>query len=335
MANDAARTSTIPLARRAVGEPILRRASVLLACVLLLACGSSGGGGGGGPQPPADPSHNPIGDAYAALVAADHDALPGVIAALDDAIALDPTDGASAFYAGTMRLWRLTRLRADPAGNAVEMAFDAQATLALLESAHALRPASEHAAAFLGVAQVTVGAVVGDQARVERGRAVLEAAVPLHPAYVSGVRAIALGALPRDHPAFPEAIVGMNATLAACGLEGTGEHGLTFAYPGGAQPSARRVCNDEGIVAHVWEGIFLTFGDIVVKHGDAARARELYANARSAPDFDTWTLRDLLDQRIAQAGERAALYLDEDPSNDPRTWMEEERICTGCHASTD
>lgn len=157
--------------------------------------------------------------------------------------------------------------------------------------------------------------------------------VPLHPAYVNGVRAIALGALPRSNPAFADAMPAMQATIAACGLVPSGAHGLTFAYPDGLQPSERRVCNDRGIVAHVWEGIFLTFGDILAKHGDAARARELYANARSAPDFASWTLRDLLAERIAQADARAALYLDEDPGNDPTTWMEENRVCTGCHAS--
>lgn len=310
----------------------VRRAALALACATLIACS----GASEDPPPPAGlPATNPIAAAYAALVAADDAALPGIIAALDDAVARDASDGASAFYAGVMRLWRLTSARQDPGRDPVQMAFDAQATIALLERARALRPDSEHAAAFFGVAQVTVGDFVGDEARVEDGRRVLEDAVALHPAYVHGVRAISLGSLPRAHPAFAEASAAVRATIAACGLEASGENGLTFAYPAGPLPSARRVCNDEGVVAHVWEGIFLTFGDILVKQGDAAGGRALYANARSSPAFDTWLLRDLLDERVEQAAARAELYLDDDPSNDPPTWMEGDRICVGCHASSD
>jgi hypothetical protein len=44
-------------------------------------------------------------------------------------------------------------------------------------------------------------------------------------------------------------------------------------------------------------------------------------------------LRELLEQRIADADARAALYLDDDPANDPQTWMESDLICVGCHAS--
>lgn len=311
----------------------VRRAAAVLTCASLLACS----GGGDAPQPPpgGQPASNPIADAYAALVGADESALPGVIAALDGAVGQRPDDGASTFYAGVMRLWRLTAARQDPARDLVQMALDAQATLALLERARTLRPESEHAAAFLGVAQVTIGHFVGDAERIDDGQRVLDEAVRLHPAYVNGVRAIALGALPRESPFFAEAIEALFATIAACGLEAGGVLGLTFAYPAGPLPSARRVCNDEGIVAHVWEGIFLTFGDILVKQGDAAKARALYENARSSPGFDTWLLRDLLEERIEQAPARAERYLDDDPANDPLTWMEEDRICVGCHASTD
>lgn len=330
--------TTLPLPRRDGAVRRIRRAAgVALACVVLCACGDGAGTGigtgGAGPEPPVAPSGNAVANAYAALVAGDHDALPAVIAALDDAVARAPEDGVSAFYGGTMRLWRLTRLREAPQPDLAQMALEAQTMLRLLEDARALRPESEHVAAFLGVAQVSVGQFIGDESRIERGRAVLEEAVPLHPVYVNGVRAITLGALPRSHPAFSDAVAAMQAVIAGCGLVASGEEGFSFAYPEGPQPSARRMCNDSGIVAHVWEGIFLTFGDIAVKQGEPARARALYANARSAPSFATWTLRDLLDERIAQADARAALYLDDDPGNDPKTWMEGDRICTGCHAS--
>jgi hypothetical protein len=273
--------------------------------------------------------------AYAALESDDYAALPGVIAALDERIAADPEDGAVTFYAGVMRLWRLTRLRTDPRRDVRQMARDAVDTLTLLDRAHALRPQSEHAAAFLGVARLAISGLAADEVGIEQGRQILRDAVALHPAYVNGVRAIALGALPRTHPGFAEAVDAVGETLAACGLSGSGDLGLTFDYPAGPQTSAHRVCNDEGVVAHVSEGIFLTFGDVLVKHGDAARGRALYENARAAPGYASWILRELVEERIVQADARAALYGDDDPANDPLTWMEEDRICVGCHVRTE
>jgi hypothetical protein len=46
-----------------------------------------------------------------------------------------------------------------------------------------------------------------------------------------------------------------------------------------------------------------------------------------------WLFPDELEARIASAEERAALYADEDPDNDPPTWMAERKLCVGCHAS--
>jgi len=317
---------------RAVTHACRTVSILILAGASLLACGGDRGGTSG--QPPAGEAvSNPIGAAYEALVAANHEALPQIIAALDESVARDPNDAASAFYAGVMRLWRLTRARPDRNRDLAQMALDARDAVALLETATALRPESEHAAAFLGIAQVGIGAFVGDEVRIEQGRQILDGAVPLNPAYVHGVRALVFGALPRAHPLFQQAIDGVRRSLEACGSVGGGEQGLTFAYAAGPLPSAQRVCNDSGIVAHVWEGLFLTFGDILVKQGEADKARAAYENAKASPAYDTWLLREPLEERIAQAGARADLYLDDDATNDPLTWMEEDRICVGCHAS--
>lgn len=314
--------------------------AVFRAGLLALALGSlaSCGGGGGGPAisepvPVDDPDTNPIVDTYQSLVAADHAALPRLIPSMDALFERNPDDGVVAFYSGIVHLWNLTRARQDPNRDLLSMAIESDTAIASFERAVVLRPTSEHAAAFLGAALLAVGDYIGNEVRIEEGRRVIDGAVPLHPAYVNGVRGIGFGALARSHPLFAEAEPALFAVVEACGYQGSGEFGLRFAYPEGALPSPRRVCNDSGLVAHVWEGLFLTFGDVLVKQGDAARARVVYENARSSPAYDRWILRDLLEERIAGADARAALYLDDDPANDPLTWMEEDQVCVGCHAS--
>jgi hypothetical protein len=309
-----------------------RASALTLALASLAACG---GGGGTTPEPVPvdDPNSNPIIDTYEALVAADHAALPRLVPSMDALFERSPEDGVVAFYTGIVHLWNLTRARQDPDRDLLSMALESDTAIASFERAVALRPKSEHAAAFLGAALLAAGDYIGNEVQIEEGRRVLDGAVPLNPAYVNGVRGIGLGALPRSHPLFAEAEGALFAVVEACGYESSGEDGVRFTYPEGGLPSARRVCNDSGLVAHVWEGLFLTFGDVVVKQGDAARARVVYENARSSPAYDRWLLRDLLEERIAGADARAALYLDEDPANDPLTWMEEDQVCVGCHAS--
>jgi hypothetical protein len=167
----------------------------------------------------ADAQSNPVADAYAALERGDYSALPGVISALDDAVASDPDSAWTAFFAGVMRLWRFTQRNDDP--SYTDFASDLQTAFDDLDKARTLDPLDPHAAAFYGIAEVAAGDLVGDQQRIEDGRQVLEQAVPLYPAYVHGVQALAFGALAKDHPDFPLAAQALDDTISACAFQTT------------------------------------------------------------------------------------------------------------------
>ena len=61
------------------------------------------------------PAADPATDAYAALEAADYDALPHIVERLDAAFEKNPDSGRFAFYSGVMRFWRTTGGEQDPA----------------------------------------------------------------------------------------------------------------------------------------------------------------------------------------------------------------------------
>jgi len=161
---------------------------------------------------------------------------------------------------------------------------------------------------------------------------VLVDGIRFYPSYVNGVRTQALGMLARDHQYFPQAIDAMHETLAACGVQASGETDLRITYPSAAS-SPQSTCWNSGKVDHVWEGIFLIYGDVLVKSGDPSLGKQLYETAKQSPTFDTWPFADELEARIAGAEQRAALYQDADRTNDPPTWMEQRNLCVGCHAS--
>ncbi len=301
---------------------------------LLLALGVTGCGDSSRHEPTAETaSSNPTANAYAALLRGDYGSLPGVIAALDEAVASDPKDEQSVFYAGVMRLWRITQRNDDPSYAASDFAQDLKTASDDLDTARKLDPTDPHAAGFYGILEVNAGNTAHAQTAIDAGRQVLEGAVPLYPAYIHGIQALAFGALAKDHPDFPRAAAALAATVNAC-APGSADAGTqVFAYPASTPLERRGACSDDGVVAHVWEGFWLTYGDIVAKQGDANGARIAYGNAKNAPRYDRWVLGDVLDQRLNDLDKRTTLYTDGDPTNDPTTWMEEGHLCVGCHAN--
>jgi hypothetical protein len=55
-------------------------------------------------------------------------------------------------------------------------------------------------------------------------------------------------------------------------------------------------------------------GDMIVKQGDPATARRVYANAKLSKTYQAWPFKKVLDDRIAQADENVALFRKEQPS---------------------
>ncbi len=84
-------------------------------------------------------------------------------------------------------------------------------------------------------------------------------------------------------------------------------------------------------------------GDMIVKQGDPATARRVYANAKLSKTYEAWPFKRILKDRIAQADENVALFRDVlddrvarpgkgQPVDKTRTMMISSPFaCTGCH----
>jgi len=271
-----------------------------------------------------DEPSDAMSEAYAALGTANYDALPELIARLDAALEQNPDRGRLAFYAGVMRLWRATG-RPLTLG---EQFNDVTQCIKLLERARELRSNDPHVNAFLGAAQTALGNATKDEARLAKGRQVLEDAIPLYPPYVNGVVMQALGALPREHPLFADATKAVLAVYEGCGATEAEIAARSFEYPA---EHTLGTCWNGGIVSHVWEGANLIAGDVFVKQGDAESAKRFYNNAKRSATYNRSPFHEVLDRRLAEVDDRTALYLDSDSANDPPTWMDEHNLCVGCH----
>lgn len=97
-----------------------------------------------------------------------------------------------------------------------------------------------------------------------------------------------------------------------------------------AQPE---LCANEGLAPHNAEGALLLFGDVYAKAGDLPTAQAWYAlaNVIVLVGGVPWPFQAVLDDRLANAADRVALYQDADPTNDPPVVGAAQEACAICH----
>jgi hypothetical protein len=228
-----------------------------------------------------------------------------------------------------MRFWQLGE-EIDLPTNPADALQVTRTTIDRFREAQSLLPNDDRAPAFGGLGKVIIGNILGDADMRTEGLSDIDEGIRIFPAYSHFLRALASAQAPADSEDFAAVLPHMQAVLDTCGMKK--DAAGNEQYLKGPLPGALRPCNDDGIVPHVWEGFFINYGDLLLKAGKGAdEARSAYERAKLAPRFDKWPFATALQDRIDHADDRAALYADGDASNDPKLWLQDGHICTGCH----
>jgi tetratricopeptide (TPR) repeat protein len=257
--------------------------------------------------------------------------IDSVLSDLDRRLQQQPDDGYAHFYAAAFRLWKLSE-DSNSLGGLLGALRLPDETIAHFERAQQLMPDDFRVPGFFGLTQLSIGTLTSDEASTQRGLRTLDRAIELYPAYGYFLRATATSGRAKDDPLFATTIGDMERMAEACLLQKGGEQ-VAYLYPDATDSVPHpRVCSNAGIVPHVWEGTFISFGDIALKSGvAAARVRALYRTAQASPAYATWPFARMLEQRIQDVETNAALYADTNPFNDPPVWAASGHICVGCH----
>jgi hypothetical protein len=97
-------------------------------------------------------------------------------------------------------------------------------------------------------------------------------------------------------------------------------------------PTTRpETCGNVGMAPHNVEGTFFLLGDIYATGGRPADAEAWWNAAKALGESIGYAHLDLADERIGQGAARAALYADDDPSNDPVIVAPGIGYCRYCH----
>lgn len=227
--------------------------------------------------------------------------------ALARATRSNPRDGRSLFLTGMMRLYRFERVTPDPRNPTAAGKREILAGAAAHERALPLLwdgTGDGRVPGFIGAVIYKKGVAFGEADVEERGRRLMNEAAEAD-ALFNGF--IPFGFGPIASPDSED-----YATIL---------HLLDVVFPSvagecGTQPE---ICFNAGLAPHNLEGSFALFGDLYTKAGrveDAVRNYELAANLG---ENNGWNPAFLANVRrlAAEAPARAALYTDDDPTNDP------------------
>jgi hypothetical protein len=103
-----------------------------------------------------------------------------------------------------------------------------------------------------------------------------------------------------------------------------------------ATTSKDRVLKNSWIAPHNIEGVFMVYGDMLVKNGDWEEAIEVYRLARFSEQYDSWDYKEILELRIINAEANVELFRKKTPRNHKpeigkRMLIQTEISCRSCH----
>jgi hypothetical protein len=268
---------------------------------------------------------------WTAFLAQRYDQLPGVIDGLAAAETAQPDDPWAAELHAIAILWRISEAARDPSQDPKQVPTLALTAEQSLVRANQLAPTDPLILGRLGSLEVAIGAVLHDSDRLARGTAEIDEGVRQYPEFTLFNRA----RLFFDVPPAADRLDDFWNKLDACAGEPVDRAAFDLGrYVAQATDTGpKRVCWNTEHTPHGVEGFFLYMGDALLKRGDAATAKLIYANARNSPQYASWPFRTQLDDRIASADAWAARLTDADPSNDPPLINAAPNACASCHAA--
>ena len=267
-----------------------------------------------------------------------YDQIEPALEKLEGAYLANPNDPQTAAHIGFLHIWRANeRTRLDKIPPTIT--DDVVLAHRYFEESVKLDSSDARFRGFLAASMLIEGQIHHDEKLTRTGFFAMKDAVGDWPEFNLFTRGFTMSALPFDDSKYADAVHDQWMLLDAC-TDGALDHSSADYAPFmhlDTKTGQKRVCWDSWIAPHNFEGFLLNMGDMIVKAGDPAKARKVYAQAKLAKEYPEWPYRDLLERRIAQADENVALF--RAPLGSPGASANKERhimfetpfACSGCH----
>lgn len=275
----------------------------------------------------------------------DYAAIPQVQAQLQEAIAHDPQNPTLYALLGATHFWHIGEYTRDPNPDLNVLQQDMPTAASLFGQALELDYYGKHLTGYinddhlpgyLGITTVHAGQQAMDPNLIAQGDQMLDFAVYQFPEFNNFNRWAAHNSDPKDSASYKKALDSLWQALDSC-VGGTVDRtnpDLKQYLSLQTAVGRKKACWSEGTIApYSFEGFMFNLANGLVKAGQVETAKVMYANARYANNYSTWPYRKYLEE-VASSDlvARAALYADNDPSNDPPLGVP-NRGCSYCHAT--
>jgi hypothetical protein len=271
---------------------------------------------------------------WSALHGADYAAYPQAIAAVEAALAESPEDPVQNAHLGWLHMWHLAEagnFRATPR----EMSADLKSAKQDFKHAVELDPNEARYLGFYATTLILESALASDAAGSRRAEATMARAVHMWPEFNLFTAGYMHSSDSYDSQEYGSAIKRMWRTLDVCAGQRVSREHPQFAEYLSLETAVgpKRACWNSSIAPHNLEGFFMNFGDMLVKKGDVALARSMYANARLSTTYTEWPYRDVLERRITDADANVAAFRDSASSadGDTQVMVQSSFSCMACH----
>jgi hypothetical protein len=266
-----------------------------------------------------------------------YEAIPETLDGLTAAYLENPGDAETAAHIGWMHIWRAS----ESARNehlAPTVTDDVVLSHKYFGEAVALNPDDARYFGFLASTELIEGTIHKDEKLTRRGYFDLMESVSAWPEFNLFTAGYVMSGLPHTDDKYKDALDYQWETLDKCAGEKVDRK--TAAYtkymPLETTQGKKRVCWNSWIAPHNFEGFFLNMGDMLVKEGDPATARNVYAQAKVSKTYASWPYRDVLERRMADAEANVPLFQKPPPKTvkaSTRIMLDSKFACMACHQS--
>ena len=274
----------------------------------------------------------------------DYTAIPFAQARLEEALQRDPLNATLYALLGATHFWHIGEYLRDLKPDPTVLQQDMPTAVSLFQRAmdldyygkHIIGYINDdHLPGYLGITTVHAGQMSANSDLVAKGDQILDYAAYQFPEFNNFNRWAAHNTDSKDSDSYKKALDSLWQALDACAggsIDRTNpdiEPYLHLQTPVGR----KKACWPEGDLApHSFEGFMLNLGNGLVKAGQVEVAKVVYANAKYATHYEAWPYKAVLEAIVnSDLYARAALYSDNDPSNDPPLGVP-NRSCSYCHA---
>jgi len=274
-----------------------------------------------------------------------YDQIPQVQQQLQNAIDRDPENSTLYALLDATHFWHYGEYTRDPDLNMAVLQQDLPKAVDLFGKAldidyygkHLIGYVNDdHLPGYLGITTVHLGQQNSDLSTIQKGDEILDMAAYQFPEFNNFNRWAAHNTDQKDTDTYKKSLDSLWQALDACAathIDRTNPDLKPYLYHQTAV-GRKKACWSEGTLApHSFEGFMLNFGNGLVKAGQIEAAKVMFANARYADHYADWPYRKYLESVAnSNLAARAALYADNDLSNDPPLAVP-NRGCSYCHAT--